>query len=73
MVVLAYLRRRWSLSGREGLGFSLPPTELASAGFRRFRGNEMPIFLYAEGEKRWRTFGVFITEKLQPDAGPDAV
>jgi hypothetical protein len=29
MVVLAHLRRRWSLSGREGLGPSLPPTELA--------------------------------------------
>jgi hypothetical protein len=28
-VVLARLRRRWSLSGREGLGSSLPPTELA--------------------------------------------
>jgi hypothetical protein len=29
MVVLAHLRRRWSLRGREGLGPSLPPTELA--------------------------------------------
>jgi hypothetical protein len=29
LVVLAYLRWRWSLSGREGLGSSLPPTELA--------------------------------------------
>jgi hypothetical protein len=28
-VVLARLRRRWSLSGREGLGSSLPPAELA--------------------------------------------
>jgi hypothetical protein len=28
-VVLARLRRRWSLSGREGLGSPLPPTELA--------------------------------------------
>jgi hypothetical protein len=27
--MLARLRRRWSLSGREGLGSSLPPTELA--------------------------------------------
>jgi hypothetical protein len=26
------------LSGREGLGLSLPPAELASTGFRRFRG-----------------------------------
>jgi hypothetical protein len=29
LVVLAHLRWRWSLSGREGLGSSLPPTELA--------------------------------------------
>jgi hypothetical protein len=29
-VVLARLQRRWSLSGREGLGSSLPPVELAS-------------------------------------------
>jgi hypothetical protein len=28
-VVLAHLQRRWSLSGREGLGSSLPPAELA--------------------------------------------
>jgi hypothetical protein len=35
-LVLAHLRRRWSLSGREGLGLSLPPAELGSAGFRRF-------------------------------------
>jgi hypothetical protein len=28
-VVLARLRRQWSLSGREGLGSSLPPAELA--------------------------------------------
>jgi hypothetical protein len=29
LVVLAPLRRRWSLSGREGLWSSLPPVELA--------------------------------------------
>jgi hypothetical protein len=29
LVVLARLRRRWSLSGRESLGSSLPPAELA--------------------------------------------
>jgi hypothetical protein len=29
LVMLARLRRRWSLSGREGLGSSLPPAELA--------------------------------------------
>jgi hypothetical protein len=29
LVVLAPLRRQWSLSGRDGLGSSLPPAELA--------------------------------------------
>jgi hypothetical protein len=29
LVVLAHLRWRWSLRGREGLGPSLPPAELA--------------------------------------------
>jgi hypothetical protein len=33
----------------------------------------MPIFHCAGGEKRWRKFGVFISEKLQPDARLDAV
>jgi hypothetical protein len=45
------LRWRWSLSGREGLGSSLPPAERASAGFRRFRENEMSIFHYARSRK----------------------
>jgi hypothetical protein len=56
-----------------GLGSSLPPAEFASVGFRRFRGNKMPIFHCAEGKKRWRKSGVFLSEKLQPDAEPDAV
>jgi hypothetical protein len=55
------------------LGSSLPPAELAIAGFKRFRGNKMPIFYYARGEKRWRKSGVFIPKKLQLDARPDAV
>jgi hypothetical protein len=33
----------------------------------------MPIFHYAGGEKRRQKSGVFIPEKLQPDAGPDMV
>jgi hypothetical protein len=33
----------------------------------------MPIFHCAGGEKRWRKSGVFISEKLQPNAGPDTV
>jgi hypothetical protein len=56
-----------------GLGSSLPPTELASMGFRCFRGNEMPIFHCAGGKKRWRKSEVFLSENLQPDAKSDAV
>jgi hypothetical protein len=56
-----------------GLRSSLPLAELASAGFRRFQGNEMTIFHCVGGEKKWRKSGVFISEKLQSDAGPDAV
>jgi hypothetical protein len=52
LVVLAHLRWRWSLSGREDLGSSLPPAERASAGFRQFLGNEMPIFHYAGSRKK---------------------
>jgi hypothetical protein len=35
-----------------GLGSSLPPAELASAGFKHFRGVEMSIFHYAGSQKR---------------------
>jgi hypothetical protein len=30
--------------------------------FRHFRGNEMPIFYCAKGEKRWQKSKMFITE-----------
>jgi hypothetical protein len=40
-----------------GLGFSLPPAELTSAGFRHFRENEMPIFHCARCENRRRSRG----------------
>jgi hypothetical protein len=41
-------------------------------GFGHFRGNKMPIFHCTRGKKRWRKSEVFISKKLQPDAGPDA-
>jgi hypothetical protein len=68
MVVLAHLRRRWCLSSREGFGFLSPSCRACEVGFRRFCGNEMPIFHYAESEKRWRKSGVFFTKKQWPDA-----
>jgi hypothetical protein len=58
-MVLAHLQRwRWSRCGlrvERGLGSSLPPAERASAGFRRFWRNVMPIFHYAGSRKRRRT------------------
>jgi hypothetical protein len=59
LVVLTPLRRRWSLSSREGLGsdhlvvLALFTHDACKAGFRRFRGIETPIFLYVNVEF-WR-------------------
>jgi hypothetical protein len=58
-LVLALLRRRWSLRGREGFGVLA-----SSAGFRHFRGDEMPIFLYAVVEIWRRCHVVFHELKL---------
>jgi hypothetical protein len=49
MVMLAHLRRRWSLSDRDGFG-ALSPSHLASSvGFGAFRRSDMHIFHYAGG------------------------
>jgi hypothetical protein len=49
MVMLAHLRRQWSLSGRDGFG-TLSPSRLASlAGFGAFCRSDMHIFHYAGG------------------------
>jgi hypothetical protein len=52
LVVLAHLRRRWSLSGREEFGFLSPSHRACEAGFGAFWGSEMPIFHYAGSQKR---------------------
>jgi hypothetical protein len=36
LVMLAHLRRRWSLSGREGFGFLSPSRRACEAGFNAF-------------------------------------
>jgi hypothetical protein len=54
MVVLAYLRRWWSLSGREGFGFLPPSRRACEAGFDAFWRCETPIFYCAESRKRNR-------------------
>jgi hypothetical protein len=50
LVMLAHLRRRWSLSGRDGFGALSPSHRTYEAGFGSFCGSEMPIFHYAGGE-----------------------
>jgi hypothetical protein len=48
LVVLAHLRRRWSLRGREGFEF-LSPSHLG--GIQCFHESEMHIFHYAGGKE----------------------
>jgi hypothetical protein len=47
MVVLAHLRRRWRLSGREGSRFLSPSRRACEVGFDIFCGSKMPIFFIA--------------------------
>jgi hypothetical protein len=70
LVVLARLRRRWSLSSREGLGSSLPPAELA----RRDSGvfEELKRLFFTTSEVRKRNGGKRRSQRW-PDAEPDAV
>jgi hypothetical protein len=55
LVVLEYLRRRWSLSGREGFWVLSPSRRACEAGFRRFCGGETLIFHCTEGWNRRRS------------------
>jgi len=62
------LRRRWSLKGRERMGSSLPPAELArrySALFEKMKCT----FSIAPVGKFGEVAGVFLAEKHSPDAG----
>jgi hypothetical protein len=68
--VLAHLRRRWSLSGREGFGFLSPSRRACEAGFDAFWRSETPIFYCAESQKR---NGGERRSLWWPDAAPDAV
>jgi hypothetical protein len=51
MVVLAHLRRRWSLSSREEFGFLSPSLRACEAGFDAFCESETPIFHCAGGKE----------------------
>jgi uncharacterized protein YaaW (UPF0174 family) len=64
LVVLATLRRRWSLSGREGLGSFTPMSRLGGDVTWCFRGVKMIIFLYANVETWRRCHMVFHELKL---------
>jgi hypothetical protein len=53
LVMLAHLRRQWSLSGREGFGFLSPSHRACKAGFNAFR--EVKHLFSTESEaKKWR-------------------
>jgi hypothetical protein len=45
------LRRRWSLSGREGFGVLSPSHRALLGRIQHFSRNETPIFHYAEREE----------------------
>ena len=69
------LRRRWSLKGRERMGSSLPPAELARRDSALFEKMKC-IFSIAPVGKFVEVAGVFLAEEHSPDAGseaPDAV
>jgi hypothetical protein len=51
LVVLAHLRRRRSLNGREGFGYLSPSGRACEAGFGAFCENETPIFHCVGGEQ----------------------
>jgi len=62
------LRRRWSLEGRERLGSSLPPAELARRDSALFEKMKC-IFSIAPMGIFGVVAGVFLAEEHSPDAG----
>jgi hypothetical protein len=55
LVVLAHLRRRWSLSGREEFGFLSPSRRACEAGFSAFREMKRLFSTAPDAKKRRRT------------------
>jgi hypothetical protein len=53
--VLAHLRWRWSLSGREGFGFLFPSRQACEAGFGAFVKVKRQFSTVPEAKKRRRT------------------
>jgi hypothetical protein len=68
LVVLAHLRRRWSLSGKEGFGVLSPSRQVCSAGFNAFMEIKRLFSFAPEARKRGEVAGVFL-EKHSSDAG----
>jgi hypothetical protein len=71
-MVLAHLRRRWSLRGREGFGFLSPSRWDCEARFNAFVEVKRLFFTVPEAKKRRRK-EVTRWPDARPDAGPDAV
>jgi hypothetical protein len=55
LVMLAHLRRRWSLSGREGFAFLSPSRRACEAGFNAFREMKRLFSIAPDAKKRRRT------------------
>jgi hypothetical protein len=53
LVMLAHLRRWWSLSGRQGFGFLSPSRQACEAGFSAFQEMKS-LFSTAPDAKKWR-------------------
>ena len=74
MVLAHFLRRRWSLKGRERMGSSLPPTKLArqdSALFEKMKCI-FSIALVGSLEKSWECFSLRNTHPTLAIEAPDA-
>jgi hypothetical protein len=61
-LVLAHLRRRWSLSGREGFGFLSPSSRAYEVGFDAFVEVKCLFSTVLEAKKRRRTEVTGVTE-----------
>jgi hypothetical protein len=59
--VLAHLRRRWSLSGREGFGFLSPSCQACEAGFSAFREMKRLFSTAPDMKKQRRTEVIEVT------------
>jgi hypothetical protein len=63
LVMLAHLRRRWSLSGREGFGFLSPSRRACEMGFSAFREMKRLFSTMPDVKKRRQTEVTKVTRR----------